>query len=134
MAVNEEYLAYVLEQLRAMGTVHARRMFGGAGLYCQERMFGLIADDTVYLRPHESTRAQFARAGMPPFSYVTATGRRSIAAFRQVPEAVLEDAQELAQWARAALAASPPPRRRDAAGPPSTPRRRRPAAARSRGR
>lgn len=34
MPVSDEYLTYVLEQLKGGGPVQARRMFGGAGLYC----------------------------------------------------------------------------------------------------
>jgi hypothetical protein len=33
MAVSEDYLQYVLEQLAGLGRVTARRMFGGVGLY-----------------------------------------------------------------------------------------------------
>jgi len=33
MAVSEEYLAYVLDQLESVGSVVPRRMFGAVGLY-----------------------------------------------------------------------------------------------------
>ncbi len=44
MTVSADYLAYVIEQLAELGGVSSRRMFGGAGLYCEEFFFGLIAD------------------------------------------------------------------------------------------
>ncbi len=50
MPVSDDFLNYVLDQLSAWGSVSVRRMFGGAGLYREGRMFGLIADDVVYLK------------------------------------------------------------------------------------
>ncbi|MFZ0009254.1 MAG: TfoX/Sxy family protein, partial [Steroidobacteraceae bacterium] len=63
MTVSSDFLAYVLDQLAELGGVRSRRMFGGAGLYCDELFFGLIADDTLYLRVDVSNRADYtARA------------------------------------------------------------------------
>src|SRR6266850_109989 len=50
MAVTDDFLQYVLEQLAGLGHVVQRRMFGGAGLYHDERFFGLIARDTLYFK------------------------------------------------------------------------------------
>jgi len=47
MPISDEFLEYVLDLLSAWGGVTARKMFGGAGLYRDEKMFGLIADDVV---------------------------------------------------------------------------------------
>ncbi|MGE3143980.1 MAG: TfoX/Sxy family protein [Pseudorhodoplanes sp.] len=38
------------EIFRAFGPVAVRRMFGGAGLYAQGRMFALVSDGVVYLK------------------------------------------------------------------------------------
>lgn len=37
--------------------VTARRMFGEYGLYCDGRFFGLICDDTLFLKPLPELRA-----------------------------------------------------------------------------
>lgn len=37
--------------------VTARRMFGEYGLYCDGRVFGLICDDTLFLKPLPEVRA-----------------------------------------------------------------------------
>lgn len=50
MAVSDDFLNYVLDQLSRWGHVTVRRMFGGAGLYRDGKMFGLIADDIAYLK------------------------------------------------------------------------------------
>ncbi len=51
MAVSDEFVDYVIDQLAGWGEVSARKMFGGAGLYCDGAMFGLIADDVQYVGP-----------------------------------------------------------------------------------
>ncbi len=60
MPVSDDFLNYVVDQLSHWGSVSVRRMFGGAGLYRERRMFGLIADDVVYLKV-ESRHAAPAR-------------------------------------------------------------------------
>jgi len=67
MAVSDSYRVYVLEQLQVVGTVTAKAMFGGVGLYRDGMFFGLIDDDTVYLKVDDSNRADFERAGSRPF-------------------------------------------------------------------
>jgi DNA transformation protein len=67
MAVSNDYLAYVLDQLAGLRGVSSRRMFGGVGLYCDEYFFGLIADDVLYLRVDDSNRADYAARGMAQF-------------------------------------------------------------------
>jgi DNA transformation protein len=50
MPVSKNFIAYVLEQLTRIGGMESRRMFGGVGLYAGGLFFGLLDDDTLYLR------------------------------------------------------------------------------------
>jgi DNA transformation protein len=68
MAVSDEFINYVIDQLAGWGEVTARRMFGGAGLYRDGTMFGLIADDVAYLKVDDSNREDFVKAGASPFN------------------------------------------------------------------
>lgn len=101
MAVSEDFLQFVLDQLAPWGGVGARRMFGGAGLYRDGCMFGLIADDTAYLKVDDSNRDQFVRAGCGPF--VPYPEKTTVMPYYEVPARVLEDAQVLAAWAAQSL-------------------------------
>ena len=47
MPISDEFSDFVVDQLSGWGDVSVRRMFGGAGLYCEGVMFGLIADDAT---------------------------------------------------------------------------------------
>ena len=108
VTVSADYLAYVIDQLVELGGVSARRIFGGAGLYCEELFFGLIADDTLYLRVDESNRGDYTARGMQPFRpYANrpSSGRRQLSmGYYEVPVEVLEDSRQLAGWAARSVA------------------------------
>ena len=121
MAVSRDYLDYVLEQLVGLGRVRSRRMFGGAGLYCDEIFFAIISDDTLYLRVDGLSRPDFVARGMAAFRPYADRPEISMTYFA-VPAEVLEDARELVPWSRravaAALAAAKPVARRLTRGRP----------------
>jgi DNA transformation protein len=95
---------HIHELFVGFGTVAVRRMFGGVGLYAGGIMFGLVAGGEIYLKADDETAPRFEAEGCGPFEYGTKTGRRTIASFRKLPERLYDDADELADWAREALA------------------------------
>jgi DNA transformation protein len=105
MAVSGDYLGYILEQLAQLGAVRSQRMFGAAGLYCDELFFGIVSDDTLYLRTDEAGRAAFTSRGMRPFRPYADRPEVSMTYF-EVPAEVLEDAEQLAAWSRRSVAAA----------------------------
>ena len=120
MAVSDEFRAFVLEQLAPAGEVVPRRMFGGIGLYLEGLFFALIDDDSLYFKTDDANRPRYERAGSRPFCpYADRPGH--VMAYWEVPAEVLEDAEELRQWTREALAAALAARGKRSA------RRRRPA-------
>ena len=101
MAVQPQYLAYVLEQLAAMPALRPNRMFGGIGLYSDGLFFGLIDDDTLYFKTGEANIGDYLERGMPkfmPFPEKT----KQVLGYHQVPADVIEDAEALVAWARKA--------------------------------
>src|SRR5882672_6895197 len=111
MAVNADFLRYVLDQLAGLGRVTPRRMFGGVGLYHEERFFGLIAGDTLYLKVNDSNRGDYEARGMRRFRPFPDKPYWSMT-YYEIPADALEDAEECAAWARksvaiAAVAAKP---------------------------
>jgi DNA transformation protein len=118
LAVSADYLAYVLEQLAGLDGVSSRRMFGGAGLYSHECFFGLIADDTLYLRVDAANRARFTARGMGRFRPYAERPQLSMN-YYETPADVLENPEELGVWAAESIAAA----RTAAANPPASRRR-----------
>lgn len=118
MATSSDFLAYVLDQLSALGSVSSRRMFGGTGLYREEFFFGLIADDVLYLRVNDCNRADYIKRGMAPFRPYADRPHLSMSYF-EVPADVLENATGLVSWAQrsVAVAMSAPPKTKSRRGP-----------------
>ena len=106
MAISQSYLDWVLEILNEAhpaSRVTARRMFGGAGLYCDGVFFALIAKDTLYFRVGAANRADFEAAGCHAF---TPLPNRAPMSYFDVPAHVLEDETLLRSWLKNALAAA----------------------------
>lgn len=88
-----------MDQLKPLGGVTARSMFGGAGLYRGGLIFGILADDTLYFKVDDSNLPDYKAADMGPFCpYGTAMP------YYQVPIEVLEDSETLRVWAEKSLA------------------------------
>jgi len=113
MAVSEEFLQFVLEQLAGLGQARTRRMFSGVGLYCGEVFFGLIAGDVLYFKVDDTNRGDYQRHGATPFRPFRDKPETSMS-YYAVPADALEDAEECVLWARRAIAitSSAAPRRK----------------------
>jgi DNA transformation protein and related proteins len=115
MAVSDDYLHYVLDQLAGLGHITSRRMFGAVGLYHEERFFALISRDTLYFKVNDSNRLHYEERGMERFRPFDDKPLWSMT-YYTVPADVLEDAEECVIWARksaatAAIATKPAARR-----------------------
>ena len=115
MAVSRGFRDFVLDLLAPLGPL-PKRMFGGVGLFHSGVMFGLLVDDTMYLRVDDRTRDRFIDAGSRPFSYMRAGQKVSLAAYYLVPEDLLDRHDDLLQWARDAIGAA----QRTASRPPAS--------------
>ena len=99
-AVNPEHLS---ELFAAFGRVEVRNMFGGAGIYAEGVMFGLLVDDVIYLKTDPNNLTRFEREGCGPFTYATKRGERSLKSYWRMPDRLYDEPEELADWAKAAL-------------------------------
>lgn len=102
MSASDGFIALLKDSLRLLGPVNARRMFGGAGLFADGVMFGLIADDTLYLKADDATKLKFEAEGLEPFSYDGKRGPIAMSYWRS-PERLLDDPDEMMAWASVAL-------------------------------
>jgi DNA transformation protein len=118
--VSADYLQYLIEQLAALGELRAQRMFGGVGLYCDEVFFGIVSEDTLYLRVDDAGRAEFTARGMQPFRPHAERAAVSLS-YYEVPAELLEDPPALTTWSRRAVAAARQrPQRKGRAREPAT--------------
>ena len=96
--------AFVEELFAEFGPVRIKRMFGGAGIYAGEVMFGLIDDETIYLKADDTSKAELAAEGSVSWVYSRAPGKWEETSYWRLPETALDDPEEAAAWARKALA------------------------------
>lgn len=102
MSASDGFVELLKDVLRGLGPVAVGRMFGGAGVYADGVMFGLIADDTLYLKADDETKRDFEAEGLEPFIY-EGRGRKVAMSYWRIPERILDDPDEMVAWARGAL-------------------------------
>ena len=107
MKVGPAFVDYLNDLFAALGPVRVRPMFGGAGVYAGELMFGFLdRDETIYLRVDDQTREAFEAVGSAPFRYPLKTGEQMEIGYWRMPEDALEAPELAADWARLALDAA----------------------------
>lgn len=103
--MSDDFIDYVMELFGPFGTVGARRMFGGHGVYLDGLMFAIVSEDTLYLKADDMNRIEFAQAGCEIFSYAR-KGKRATISFYRAPEDAMESPELMLPWARTAYAAA----------------------------
>jgi TfoX/Sxy family transcriptional regulator of competence genes len=57
MATDKEFVDFVLDQIDKAGEVSAKRMFGEWGVFSNGKIFALICNSKLYIKPTEAGRA-----------------------------------------------------------------------------
>ena len=112
MSAFVESLHEVFERL---GRIRTRRMFGGHGIWHEDRMIALVANDTLYLKADAESAPHFDALDLPPFTYER-QGQSTPMSYRLAPADLFEDRHEAALWGRrayeAALRSGQPPKQK----------------------
>ena len=66
MASNTDLVQYVVDQCADAGEITAKKMFGDYGIYCHGKIFGLICDDRLYIKPTEAGRRLLRKEDLRP--------------------------------------------------------------------
>jgi DNA transformation protein and related proteins len=96
----------IRELFSVFGPVEVRRLFGGAGIFADGTMFALVHDGVIFLKVDEESAPAFEREHLEAFSYSRKGERASLMSYRRMPDRLYDDPDDLATWARAALAAA----------------------------
>jgi len=95
----------VTEQLAFLGSISNRAIFGAVGIFIDERLLGIVADDVLYLHTGPTNRDDYLSRGCRQFKpYPNAFDLTTD--HHQVPEEVLNDPAELKAWGQRALLAA----------------------------
>jgi DNA transformation protein len=106
MTASPDFLDFLKDQLRRFGPFQVRRMFGGAGLFRDGAMFGIVMDDALFLKVDDATRHAFVARGSAAFHYTRKSGAEPNLGYFSVPPDILEEEDALCAWCRDAAAAA----------------------------
>lgn len=56
MASDQNFVDFVMEQIKNAGEITAKKMFGEYGIYADGKLFGLICDNKLFIKPTISGR------------------------------------------------------------------------------
>ncbi len=56
MASDQKFVDFVTDQIKRVGEITAKKMFGEYGIYSDGKMFGLICDNKLFIKPTKSGR------------------------------------------------------------------------------
>jgi TfoX/Sxy family transcriptional regulator of competence genes len=102
MASDKAFVDFVLDQLEHAGEITARQMFGEWGVYSDGKIFALICDNKLFIKPTEAGRAYIGEpVEAPPYP----GARPSF-----LIEDQLEDREWLSQLVRVSLRELPDPK------------------------
>ena len=99
---DDSFKEFVLDQLSALENVRARAMFGAHGIYSGDKFFGILDEGRLFFKTDAASAADYTARGMGAFTYEL-KGKPMTMAYHEVPPEVLENAPELAAWARKAI-------------------------------
>lgn len=88
----------LVDLFEPVGSVSFRKMFGGIGVFRQGLMFGLVADETLYLKADEASAIAFKAEGCGPFVY-DGKGKQIVIQYWRLPERLYDEPDEFRQWA-----------------------------------
>ena len=97
---------FLIDLFADFGPVTIRKMFSGFGISADGTNFALALRAGLYFRADDQTIPQFEAEGSKPFQYQTRTKTVTVNSYWQLPARLFDDSEELAAWARAALAAA----------------------------
>ncbi len=105
MKAQSEFVAHLGEVFQDFGPVSARRMFGGYGVYHEDLMFALVADDVLYLKADAESAHHFLRHDLQQFEYLK-LGKPTKMSYFMAPEGIFDDRAEAKRWATLACEAA----------------------------
>jgi len=85
--------------------IRVRAMFGGHGIYQEKYMFGLVADDELYLKVDAETEQRFVDAGLKPFTYDKGDKQVKMS-YYSCPDEAFDNEPIMLEWCELAIVAA----------------------------
>jgi len=105
MRVKSSLASYVAEQLAPLGRISSRAIFGGVGVFIDDRLLAIVMGEKLYLHTDKSNLDDYVARGMQQFKpYPNAFDLTTD--HHEVPQDVVNDAEQLKIWGERALNAA----------------------------
>lgn len=105
MPLSPDFTDYAVELIAGFGKVEIRRMFGGAGVYRNGVGFGILDDDTFFLKADAALGAELKKQGSKPWVYsVKKDGTVRDIAYWSLPASAADDPEEAVALAKRSFA------------------------------
>lgn len=56
MASDKEFIAFIVDQIEGAGQISYKHMFGEFGIYSDGKLFALVCDNKLFIKPTEAGR------------------------------------------------------------------------------
>jgi len=56
MASDQKFVDFIIDQINISGRITFKKMFGEYGLYFDDKLFGLVCDNKLYIKPTQAGR------------------------------------------------------------------------------
>lgn len=100
-----EFIEFLHEVFDQFGTISARKMFGGHGIYHDGLMFGLVADEVLYLKTDSQSLPLFEENGLQAFEFEK-DGKVMKMSYYEAPEEIYDDSELASHWGQIAYDAA----------------------------
>jgi TfoX/Sxy family transcriptional regulator of competence genes len=115
VSTSKDTVAFIEDQLSGL-RIRTAAMFGEYGIYCDEKIVGLICQDTLFIKPSDADAALLeGTQPAPPYD-----GAKD---YLSVPGDLLENRDWLQSAVQATADALPAPKPKKPKNPPREPRR-----------
>jgi DNA transformation protein len=105
MRVKSSLASYVAEQFAPLGRISSRAIFGGVGVFIDERLLAIVMGEKLYLHTDKSNLDDYLARGMQQFKpYPNAFDLTTD--HHEVPPEIVNDAEQLKIWGERALTAA----------------------------
>lgn len=102
MQMKSSLANYVTEQLTFLGPISNRPIFGAVGIFVEERLLGIVANEVLYLHTGPANRGDYLSRGSRQFKpYPNAFDLTTD--HHEVPRDILDDVDQLKVWGERAL-------------------------------
>lgn len=104
--ISDEILTQYRDLFAELGHITSKRMVGGAGLWCEGKIFTIIDDGQVYIKADDVNEHHFLEVGCVPFTFEKKDGSSAQMRYYAMSDSAMDDPAEASDWARLGVEAA----------------------------